>query len=114
MVSGVRATPTRKFMICYMASLMPYFSDRTIILNLLFITLQVRLMERRLNEVDYSSVSPSSATTNNSSSVAELYPTHQELSVTEKDRIIRSLESEVEAQVLIFYTTYVRHSSSPE
>ena len=102
MVSGVRATPTRKFMICYMASLMPYFSDRTIILNLLFITLQVRLMERRLNEVDYSSVSPSSATTNNSS-VAELYPTHQELSVTEKDRIIRSLESEVEAQVLIFY-----------
>lgn len=102
MVSGVRATPTRKFMICYMASLMPYFSG-TMILNLLFITLQVRLMERRLNEVDYSSVSPSSATTNNSSSVAELYPTHQELSVTEKDRIIRSLESEVEAQVLIFY-----------
>ena len=49
-------------------------------------------MERRLNEVDYSSVSP---TANNS----ELYPTHQELSVTEKDRIIRSLESEVEAQV---------------
>ena len=49
-------------------------------------------MERRLNEVDYS-VSP---TANNS----ELYPTHQELSVTEKDRIIRSLESEVEAQVI--------------
>ena len=51
-------------------------------------------MERRLNEVDYSSVSP---TANNS----ELYPTHHEpeLSATEKDRIIRSLESEVEAQV---------------
>lgn len=58
-------------------------------------------MERRLNEVDYSSVSPSPATTNNS----ELYPTHQELSATEKDRIIRSLESEVEAQVCVTCVT---------
>ena len=85
-----------------MASLMPLVQLDYDFKSPFFISLQVRLMERRLNEVDYSSVSPSSATTNNSS-VAELYPTHQELSVTEKDRIIRSLESEVEAQVLIFY-----------
>ena len=71
---------------------MMYLYGFGLVLSRFFFQLQVRLMERRLNEVDYS-VSP---TANNS----ELYPTHQELSVTEKDRIIRSLESEVEAQVI--------------
>ena len=68
-------------------------------LNSLFF--QVRLMERRLNEVEWSS-GPSSG--NNASGSSDLFSAPEEagseLSLAEKDRIIRSLESEVEAQVI--------------
>ncbi len=58
-------------------------------------------MERRLNEVEWSHNSTTSNTSAPTSchDVAELFARHPELSSVEKDRIIRSLESEVEAQV---------------
>ena len=53
-------------------------------------------MERRLNEVEWS-------TTSVPNDAANLYSSNHDLEeVDEKDRIIRTLESEVEAQVLTF------------
>ena len=62
-------------------------------------------MERRLNEVEWSSTtSGSNSTANVDSGKQPLYNTTSKTCNTEnatddKDRIIRSLESEVEAQV---------------
>ena len=62
---------------------------------------QVRLMERRLNEVEWSSTSvPNDSTTGKQ--IFSSTPNAEHLGVDDdKDRIIRSLESEVEAQVIM-------------
>lgn len=77
--------------------------------------LKVRLMERRLNEVEWSHPTSNqqqrsnaaSTTTSAAGSTSNLFSGINEpggeLSVAEKDRIIRTLESEVEAQVDFFY-----------
>ena len=71
---------------------------------------QVRLMERRLNEVEWSSTtSGSNSTANvdsgkqqslyNTTTTSKTCNTKNEITTDDKDRIIRSLETEVEAQV---------------
>ena len=66
-------------------------------------------MERRLNEVEWSSTSvPNDSTTGKQ--IFSSTPNADHLGVDDdKDRIIRSLESEVEAQVIITFS-YTNHS----
>ena len=68
-------------------------------------------MERRLNEVEWSSTSvPNDSTTGKQ--IFSSTPNAEHLGVDDdKDRIIRSLESEVEAQVIITFS-YTNHSIS--
>ena len=61
-------------------------------------------MERRLNEVEWSTTGNASSSTGNSGNNGpvppDLFAGNEDLSVEEKDRIIQTLESQVEAQVL--------------
>ena len=59
-------------------------------------------MERRLNEVEWSSTSvPNDSTTGKQIFSSSPNPDHLGVVDDDKDRIIRSLETEVEAQVII-------------
>ena len=62
-------------------------------------------MERRLNEVEWSTTSVSSADATN-----HLFSSNHDLheEVDDKDRIIRTLESEVEAQVNTISCYFIR------